>query len=638
LIRRQAPRVAIAAALAAVAALAATAFGATGALTPRGCVVDNDTLADDCAQDANGLDTVASVAASPDGKSVYAASNTDNAIVRFDRSTTTGALTPQGCIEDEDVGPDDCAQIAPGLEGATSVAVSPDGKSVYAASITDDAVVRFDRDSSGALTQRGCADDNDTGADNCGAGNETNGLDGANSVAVSPDNKSVYVASNVDDAVVRFDRNTTSGAVTPQGCVDDDDSGADNCGIGNETNGLDGAAKLTVSPDNRSVYAVSDTDDAIVRFDRSTTTGALTPQGCVRDNDTVGDECGAGNDADGLDGAGSVAVSPDNRSVYVASFFDNAVVRLDRNTTTGAVTPAGCVEDDDNGPDGCTQSSEGLTTASTVAVSPDGKSVYAAGTDGIARFDRDATGALTPEGCVEDNDGLGLDSCPQDSDGLSGAIELTITADGKSVLVASFIDDAVVRLDREDPPETRIDSGPSGHTADNTPTYRFSSDESGVSFECGVDGGEFAACNSPRTIGPLPDGPHTFRVRARDSFGTVDLTPAQRSVTVDTRPGPVTVDTTPPETTVVSGPKRKVKLKRHKKRKKARFEFSSSEAGSSFECSLDGTAFEPCTSPVTEKVKKGRHSFDVRASDQLGNTDATPAEWLWKVKKKQRKK
>jgi 6-phosphogluconolactonase (cycloisomerase 2 family) len=637
LIRRQAPRVALAAALAAVAVLAATAFGATGALTPRGCVDDNDTGADDCGASTDGLASVASVAASPDGRSVYTAASTDNAIVRFDRDPSTGALTPQGCIEDEDVGPDDCDQTAPGLEGAISVAVSPDGNSVYAASITDDAVVRFDRDSSGALTQQGCFDDNDTGADNCGAGNEINGLDGAASATVSPDNKSVYVASNVDDAIVRFDRNTSSGALTPQGCVDDNDTGADNCGVGNETNGLDGAVSTTVSPDNKSVYAVSDTDDAIVRFDRSTTTGALTPQGCVDDNDTGADDCGVGNDADGLDGPNSVAVSPDNKSVYVASFTDNAVVRFGRDLSTGALTPQGCIEDDDTGPDGCTQSSEGLTTASTVAVSSDGKSVYAAGTDGIARFDRSTTGALTPAGCVEDND-VGPDSCAQSSDGLTGATFLTITADAKSVLVASFIDNAVVRLDREDPPETSITSGPSGHTADNTPTYRFSSDESGVSFECRVDGGEFAACSSPSTIGPLPDGPHTFRVRARDSFGTVDLTPAQRSVTVDTRPGPVTVDTTPPETTVVSGPKRTVKLKRRKKRKKARFEFSSSEAGSSFECSLDGTAFEPCTSPVTEKVKKGRHSFDVRASDQLGNTDATPAEWLWKVKKKRRKK
>jgi hypothetical protein len=39
-----------------------------------------------------------------------------------------------------------------------------------------------------------------------------------------------------------------------------------------------------------------------------------------------------------------------------------------------------------------------------------------------------------------------------------------------------------------------------------------------------------------------------------------------------------------------------------------------------------------CTSPYTVKVKKGKHSFQVRAIDQAGNVDGTLASDAWKVK------
>ena len=153
---------------------------------------------------------------SPDGESVYAASNEDDAVARFDRDTGTGALTPAGCIQDNDSGADTCADSADGLDGAASVAVSPDGKSLYVASFDDDAIVRFDRNiTTGALTPAGCIQDNDSGADTCA--DSADGLDGALWVAVSPDGESVYAASSNDDAVTRFDRDTATGALTPAG-------------------------------------------------------------------------------------------------------------------------------------------------------------------------------------------------------------------------------------------------------------------------------------------------------------------------------------------------------------------------------------------------------------------------------------
>ena len=85
------------------------------------------------------------------------------------------------------------------------------------------------------------------------------------------------------------------------------------------------------------------------------------------------------------------------------------------------------------------------------------------------------------------------------------------------------------------PPETTVDSGPAGPTNDSTPTFSFSSSESGSSFECQVDSGAYAPCSSPDTTAPrLPDGPHTFSVRATDAAGNTDPTPATRAFTLKT--------------------------------------------------------------------------------------------------------
>jgi hypothetical protein len=187
-------------------------------------------------------------------------------------------------------------------------------------------------------------------------------------------------------------------------------------------------------------------------------------------------------------------------------------------------------------------------------------------------------------------------------------------------------------------PTTTIDSGPTeGSTiADPSPTFGFTSDDSGSTFQCRVDGGGFSACGSPTTVGALADGGHSFEVRATGGGGMVDPSPAARSFTVDT---------SPPETQITKGPKKKVKTK--KKKAKAKFSFTATEASDvagsgdpefTFECELGSKGFEPCTSPdrfkVRAKRKVKKHKFRVRATDQRGSTDPTPAKRSWKVKRK----
>ena len=85
-------------------------------------------------------------------------------------------------------------------------------------------------------------------------------------------------------------------------------------------------------------------------------------------------------------------------------------------------------------------------------------------------------------------------------------------------------------------PETTIDTGPSGDTNDNTPTFTFSSSEPNSSFQCRFDADPFAACSDgdSHTASPaLGDGPHSFEVRATDQAQNTDQTPDSRAFTID---------------------------------------------------------------------------------------------------------
>jgi hypothetical protein len=81
-------------------------------------------------------------------------------------------------------------------------------------------------------------------------------------------------------------------------------------------------------------------------------------------------------------------------------------------------------------------------------------------------------------------------------------------------------------------PETTLRKTPPRRTHDRTPTFRFRADERRVTFQCRVDRKAFAACRSPFTTKRLKPGRHRFSVRARDSRGNPDLTPASYSFTV----------------------------------------------------------------------------------------------------------
>jgi 6-phosphogluconolactonase (cycloisomerase 2 family) len=278
------------------------------------------------------------VAVSPDGLHVYLATLAD-AVVVFSRNTGTGALT---FVEAHDGG------TIPGLDGANAVTVSPDGAHVYVASFVADAVVAFSRNgTTGALTYVETEQDGVGGVD---------GLDDAESVAVSPDGSHVYVGGVLDDAIAIFSRNGGTGALSFVGIVQDGVGGAD---------GLSGVIGIALSPDGSHLYASGGGEAKVAVFSRNAGTGALS----FVETETA------------LNFPHRIAVSPDGAHVYVAhDITGNGFSVFTRNATTGELTLEEQFVDGVGGVDG-------LDGAFGVAVTPDNKHVYVtAGEDTLATF------------------------------------------------------------------------------------------------------------------------------------------------------------------------------------------------------------------------------------------------------------
>ena len=184
------------------------------------------------------------------------------------------------------------------------------------------------------------------------------------------------------------------------------------------------------------------------------------------------------------------------------------------------------------------------------------------------------------------------------------------------------IDELTFVVDATDPTTHLRSGGPlEGETVtDRTPSFVFDSDDPTATFECRVDSAiDWTGCEPDQPTdefdagGPLADGAHTFDVRAVDSVGHRDPTPETRSFAVDaTAPDSVLTELPPSPT--------------NNPRPRFGFQLAAPEALAHFECSLDGAVFAGCNSPLTTStLADGSHAFAVRAVDQYGNVEATPA-------------
>ena len=249
------------------------------------------------------------------------------------------------------------------------------------------------------------------------------GLDQVLPLALAGDGQ-LYSAALREDAVSAFNRDAT-GALGFIGCWQGTTLAADRC-AGRRARGLTYPTALVVSPDGRNVYAIGQTGNALVVFDRSAATGDLTPASCWTTSPPVhvGEitDCGS-NVTPALERPTGLAISPDGENVYVTGAFSGTLATFNRDTATGALTP------------GLVHAVRGLLSG--VTVSPDGRAVYVTSYQGaITTFERTpATGGhlLTSRGCL----GVASLGCtPQRSTAMDKASFPRVSADNRTVVVA----------------------------------------------------------------------------------------------------------------------------------------------------------------------------------------------------------
>jgi DNA-binding beta-propeller fold protein YncE len=412
------------------------------------------------------------IAISPDGRNVYVAASGSDAIAVFDRSRATGALTQpkgkRGCVASlvgKAKGARGCG-LAIGLDGPNSVAVSPDGRNVYATSRSGASVVTFIRNRrTGQLRQlppaaSGCI--SGLPIPGCTAGRA---LKWPDVVVVSPDGENVYVGDFAGSGVVSFSRAGKAGALTQlsgsAGCITE--AGAEGCAKGVQMNHVEG---LAINPNGSAVYAAAAFSSAVDFLARDASTGALSQSGCVTTAKVGG--CSLGYEFGGVN---ALSFAPTGGDVYATSLTSNSLTTF--QTLLGGVGisqppgPARQVKKEKGpgketvpapegtpDPDGCTvfmrspgcgfgramQAPEGLD------VSPDGTSVYVAAfqTGAIDVFDRDAeSGVVTQKsgtrGCVAPRKVPGCTS----GRALGGPGSLVVSPDGRNVYSTAQFSNAV---------------------------------------------------------------------------------------------------------------------------------------------------------------------------------------------------
>jgi hypothetical protein len=116
----------------------------------------------------------------------------------------------------------------------------------------------------------------------------------------------------------------------------------------------------------------------------------------------------------------------------------------------------------------------------------------------------------------------------------------------------------------------------------------------------------------------------TFVVTSAPNPGSATCPPDQPPPPPPPPPPPANA---PPNTRITSGPPVSTRSRR------ATFRFRANENRVTYLCKLDGRSWFPCRSPKSyARLRRGPHTFRVRAIDAGGKLDPTPAVRRWRIR------
>jgi hypothetical protein len=171
------------------------------------------------------------------------------------------------------------------------------------------------------------------------------------------------------------------------------------------------------------------------------------------------------------------------------------------------------------------------------------------------------------------------------------------------------------------PPTITITKAPEPLSRNRRPAIEFTANRP-VAFSCAVDGGAAQPCTSPFTVpAALRDGQHGIAVTGTDLAGRVG-----NSGTASFR-----IDTKAPQTFIAKHPPKLIRT-RHR-RVRASFRFRSSETGATFVCKVDRGLLRFCGRRFSRRFSAGKHTLVVKARDEAGNVDRSPAVFHFRVKR-----
>jgi hypothetical protein len=168
-------------------------------------------------------------------------------------------------------------------------------------------------------------------------------------------------------------------------------------------------------------------------------------------------------------------------------------------------------------------------------------------------------------------------------------------------------------------PSPAITESPPALSNDPRPSFAFLAGEP-VSFVCSIDGEVPEPCASPFEVSyRLADGSHGFEVVATDLAGNSGRATATFAI-----------DATPPQTFISSHPRKFIRAS--KRGIIGVLRFRANESNVVLACKIDRGLWHFCRTRIRRRFKPGRHTITVKAQDEAGNVDPTPAVYRFVVR------